>query len=157
MIRAVPALIAFTMPAQIVPGVNSALMAVIPMEADGVMSYGSHGFRARRRLIHRQQRLRFRLWLAGSASGFFALIMAGGTWTSITQPCKAPMAAMAVLPDDFHSGAFGLEDAHLGRGLCFRRKFALHSLASARLCFRNKLNAFVPHVFSVLPVTRSAA
>src|SRR3954471_23652918 len=81
-----PALRTRTFAPQELPRVDAAAMAVIPVEADGVLAYRGDLERTGRLLIHRE-RARFPFWgLADFASRGLALFVASGTGARIAQP-----------------------------------------------------------------------
>ena len=135
------------MPSQIIPGINPALVPIIPVKADRIPPHGCHRLRPRRSLIHRQQRLWFRFRLTRPASRFLPLIVARRARTCIAQPGKCPVAAVPVLPLNLHAGAAALVHAHLRRGLRVGRQLMLPRLRAARLFFADKADAFVAHLF----------
>ena len=88
------------------------LVAIVPFEADGVLSY-------RRRLgglgggFEHGQLAWLGFWgLADAASTLAALLVAEGAGTSVTQPHERVMALMAVFPGDIHSRAGGYIHLH---------------------------------------------
>src|SRR5215471_1262368 len=96
--------------AQELPGINTVLVAVIPLEADGVLA---HRFRlngARRSLEHRQGAGDRLQRITGLAAVLVALLIAHRAWASVAQEGKAVGALMAVLPLDLHACAGG--DVH---------------------------------------------
>src|SRR5215469_7141869 len=50
--------------AQVIPGINSALVPIVPLEIDGVFAYRMRRRGLDRRLIHGQQSCGLRLWFA---------------------------------------------------------------------------------------------
>src|SRR5450432_722793 len=106
---ALPAFVALTMAAQIVPSVNAAGVAVVPVEADRVAADGGHNVRAGRGFVHRQQIHRLRFGLTRWAARVVAFLVAGGAGAGFPKPPETPGAAVAVLPVDLHAGALGLE------------------------------------------------
>jgi|HubBroStandDraft_5_1064220.scaffolds.fasta_scaffold288383_1 hypothetical protein len=144
------------MPPQIIPGINPALMPIIPVKADRVPPHWRHRLRPRRSLIHRQQRLRFRLRHTRPASRFLPLIMARRARTSIAQPRKCPVATVPVFPIDLHAAAACLVDTHLRRSLRVHRQLALRRPRLARFFLGNEANSLVTHLFqSIAPKERN--
>src|SRR6185437_933914 len=67
--------------AEVVPGIDSCGVAVIPGNAHGVAAYGLHFFRTGRVLIHRQQSVRGLGRLSGLAMIVVSFFVAGGART----------------------------------------------------------------------------
>src|SRR5258708_18215075 len=84
-----PAFIALASFPQIVPGVNTAGVAVIPTEVERVAAHRLDLFGLDRLLIHGQQRRRCFRRLARLAMVVVAVFGAGGTRTCITQPLES--------------------------------------------------------------------
>src|ERR1035437_1601479 len=100
---------------QVVPGVDAGFVAVVPFELQCVLADGRHFDRTGRLLIHRQQGLGFRLWLARCAAGLLALFMAGGAGAGVAQPTESPRALVAGAPVNLHAAAFTLLDTDFQR------------------------------------------
>src|SRR5438067_2442380 len=89
------------------PRVNPMLVAIVPVEADGILAHRRrlHGLRSR--LEHRQlARLGYGLSrFAYLAAALAALLIAERAGTSVPQPREAVAAQVAVFPGDLHAGA----------------------------------------------------
>jgi len=96
--------------AQIIPGVDAAGVAVLPVELDCVAADGLRAGRLHGRGIHGQDGGWPGLWLPYFTAIRLALLDAGGAGAGITQPGKAPGAVVAVNPIDLH--ALALRDEH---------------------------------------------
>ena len=97
--------------AEVVPGVDSVLVAVVPTEADGVVAdLGDFGG-TELRLEHLQRATGVRGGgLVGTAMLFFAFFVAERAGAGVTQIGEGVGALMAVFPADFHGGAGGFVD-----------------------------------------------
>src|SRR5665213_175117 len=93
---------------QIMPGVNSAGVAIVPIEADGITPDRPHLVRTRSGLEHWQRCFRLRLRLTRFSAGGLTLFDTGGARAGIAQPGKSPLAGMAVFPGNFNASAFRL-------------------------------------------------
>ena len=89
------------------------------------------------------------LWLAGSAAGFLALVMARGAGAGMAQPREAPRAFVAVFPVDFEAGAFGLVNAHFDRLFGVAGKLSVLVFFAPRLLGADQADAFVTHTLSI--------
>ena len=96
--------------AEVIPGEDSVLMAVVPVEVDGVVTDRGDLGGAELRLKDGQRGGNRRRRLVGLAMALFALFGALGAGTGIAQVGKAVGALVAVFPDDFHGGAAGFMD-----------------------------------------------
>src|ERR1700677_3920528 len=134
--------------AKVIPGVDPALVAVIPAKADGVAADRGYRFRPCRRLVHLQQRGRLGLRLAWLAAGGSAFLMAGGAGAGIAQPGKVPAALVPVLPVDLHARAGRLLHPDTGRLGRLAGQIAMRGLLRPplrRLFLADKSDAFVAH------------
>ncbi len=138
-----PAFLALAMPPQIIPGINTARVPVIPLEADRIIAHRAGRLRPRRRHVHRQQPSCRRLGLARRASRRLSLLMAGRAWTSIPQPDKPPSAAMPILPVDFEALAARLQNPNLRWCHRIARQFRRDRTPS--LFLADDANPFVTH------------
>src|SRR5579863_3218122 len=111
--------LALAVAAQVIPGINSGGVAIVPLEAECVIADRLGRFRPRGRLVHGQQSRGLRLGNPRLASLRLALLVAGRAGAGVPQPGEAPVAAMAVLPRDLQPLSAGLLDAHLDRRDCF--------------------------------------
>jgi len=96
-----------TIVAQILPGKDAVLVAIVPGEANSILADRLDLSGPRRRLEHRQ-RSRDRLdGIARVTAILLALFVAQGARTGVTQKRKAIDALVAVLPLDLHTGTGG--------------------------------------------------
>src|SRR5271156_656223 len=113
--RSCTAQVALATAAEVIPGVDPSLVAVIPVKADGVAADGRNRLGPCRCFVQLQQRGRLRLLLAWLAAGCSALLMAGGARAGVAQPGEVPAALVAVFPVDLHAGAGRLLHPDTGR------------------------------------------
>jgi hypothetical protein len=141
--------------AKVIPGIDPALMAVIPAKADRITANRGNRFRPRRRLVHLQQRGRLRLGLAWSTAGCPALFVAGGTRAGIAQPGEIPAALMAVFPIDLHACAGRLLHPDTGGLGGFAGQITMRGLLRQplRLLLADKSDAFVAHRYPLFKNT----
>jgi len=95
------------------PGINAAGVAIVPIEADGISSDGVHLVGSHSGLENRQWCFRFGLLFAGRSPFRFAFLHACGAWARGTQPCKGPVAGVAILPYNLDARTFRLVDADM--------------------------------------------
>jgi hypothetical protein len=143
--------------AKVIPGIDPALVAVIPAKADSVAADRGNRLWPWRRFVHLQQRGRLRLRLAWLTAGCSALFVAGGARTGIPQPGEVPAALMSILPVDFHARAGRLLHSDAGRLGRFTRQIAMRSLLRQplRLSLADKSDAFVAHYYPFFKNTAS--
>jgi hypothetical protein len=130
---------------QIMPGINAAGVAIVPIEADGISPYGMNVVRSDCGFKYRKRCCRLRLLLAWRASLGFAFFYAGCAWARGTQPGKRPAARVAIFPYDFDASSLRLVDADVLRVDGLARKFNLGTRGLARYIFRKDADAFVAH------------
>lgn len=129
---------------QIVPGINPAGMAIVPIETNGISSdrvgivwpywrfvYGQSGFRFRSRLT----------WLAARG---FAFIDTGRARASVPQPLKRPVTCMSIRPLYGHAGTASFVHLNMPwpNGITLQISFFC---CLSRYIFRGDANAFVAH------------
>ncbi len=131
------------MPPQIIPGIDSAGVPIVPLKADRVVAHRAGRFWPRRSLIHRQQSCRLPLRYPGLTPIRIALLMAGRAGTSQPQPRKVPVARVPIFPVDFQALSGGLLDAHLRWRHHVARQ--LRRRLPPRLFRVNQTNPFVTH------------
>ena len=109
---------------QIVPGVDPAVMPVIPAEIQGIPTHGLRVLGTGRLLEHGQQRRR-RTWrLTRPPVIGLALLFTGSAGTSVPQPLEGVMAFVPVGPLNIHSRAGS--DVHVHRfGVSKRHDFSI--------------------------------
>ena len=93
--------------AQVVPGIDAALVTVVPFEVNSVLSNRIRRFRPQLGFIHRQQRRSLLDRNARLASIGGTLLRTGGTRTRIPQPLKGIAARVTVFPFDINTRAGG--------------------------------------------------
>ena len=103
------------------------LVAIIPLEADGVAANGSSFLRFGRGMKH-GQRSRFGFGrLSDFSAALIALFIAERAGAGIAQPGKAVMALVAVFPLDIQAGSGSYVDLNrLGIIFCGRRRLQRH-------------------------------
>lgn len=102
--------------AEVIPGEDSVLVAVVPVEADGVIADRGNFVGSELRLVHLQRGGGFRGGgLAGLAVSLVALFVTRGAGTGGAQVGEGVGALVAVFPGDFHGGASGFVDLDGGR------------------------------------------
>src|ERR1700744_2162280 len=89
---------------KVVPGIDPALVAVVPAKADRISPHWGNRLRAGRFLVHLQESRRLWLRHSGLPPGSPTLFMASSTGASLAQPGESPVALVAVLPVDLHAG-----------------------------------------------------
>src|SRR5208282_5716063 len=110
--------------AQVSPGKDSVLVAVVPVEADGVVAHLRNLVGTDRRLEHLQAAAgSSRSGLVGPAMALFPLVVAVGAGAGIAQVDEGVAALVAVLPEDFHGAAAALVDLD-GGGLDWGQRYA---------------------------------
>ena len=76
--------------AEVFPGVEAGLVAVVPLELEGVLADGRDLDGPGRRFVHDEEGLRLRLGLPGFPASSLAFFMAGGAGAGIAQPAEGP-------------------------------------------------------------------
>lgn len=127
------------------PGINSAGVSIVPIEADGVASDCMYFVGTRGRLKDGKRCFRLRFRLARLASIGFAFFHAFRARAGRPQPGKSPMARVAVLPDDFYASAVALVDANVLRIDGFARQLLLLPSRFAGYIFRDNTDALMAH------------
>jgi hypothetical protein len=120
-------------------------MAIVPIKADGISSYGFHFVGAHGGLENWQCGFGLGLLFAGYPTFNFAFFYAGRARASSTQPCKCEMAAVAILPFNLDAGTIRLIDADVAGINGVARKLSMWTGRFARDIFRNNPDAFVAH------------
>src|SRR6202020_3630226 len=90
---------------QELPGINAEIVAVVPMELDGVFANAFGRKRFRGSFEHGQRVGCARRSFPGLASRLLALIVAHGAGAGVKQVDEIGMRGMAVVPRDMHSSA----------------------------------------------------
>jgi hypothetical protein len=106
--------------AQVIPGIDSAGVTVIPGDIQCVSAHRLHFLGLGRLLIHWQQRGALFSRFAKAAMVVGALFVACGAGACVAQPLKAKVRVMAVIPLDVHSrtrgdvdfDGFGIDHGH---------------------------------------------
>src|SRR5512147_639055 len=98
--------------AQEIPGEDAVLVAVAPVEADGVAAHALGGGSLGRRSKHGQGAGCWLGTLAGFAVLLDALVVAQGAGTGIAQVLKRVRTLVAVHPLDVHAGALFQVNLH---------------------------------------------
>jgi len=93
--------------AQVVPGIDTAGVAVIPGNVQRIFTHRLHFLGPGRLLVHWQQAGGLLRGLARIAMVRVALFSAGSAGTGVPQPLEGEVGAMAVVPLNVHSGAGG--------------------------------------------------
>jgi hypothetical protein len=138
------------MAAKVVPGIDPALVAIVPMKTNRITANGRDYFRPGRFFVHLQQTRRLWLRLARLAPVSPALLMTSCTRASIAQPGEGPMALMPILPVDLHSGPSRLLDPDSRRFRGLARQIPHISSQPGCLVFADETNSFVAHFSSIL-------
>ena len=141
-----PAFLTPAMPPQIIPGINSAGMPIVPVKAESIPPHRRDGIRPRRSLVHRQQCLRMRLCLTWLAPRLLPFLMACCAGACIPKPGKSPLAPVSIFPVDLQARPLGLVHADFRRRLRIRRKLPLLHPRPARLFLADKPDSFVTHL-----------
>ncbi len=137
------------------PGIYAAGVAIAPVEADRISSDGVHLVGSYRGLENRQCGFGFGLLFARRSSFRFAFLHAGGAWARGTQPCKGPVAGVAILPYNLDARTFRLVNADMLGIDGFAWKLVFWTGPFARDVFRDDADAFVAHnLFLHLNATR---
>jgi hypothetical protein len=129
------------------PGIDAAGVAVVPSEADGISSYSLYFVGAHRGLENRERGFWFGLLLTGYSSFGFPFLHAGGARAGCAQPCKCPMAGVAIFPFNLDPRTLRLVDADVQGIDGAARKFYVWTGCFAGEIFRNDADAFVAHTF----------
>jgi hypothetical protein len=138
-----------TVPSQEVPRIDSAAMAIVPMEIDRIFPHWIDLNRTSRFLVHRQGTGFGLRGFPDFASAGFAFFVAGCTWTRIAQPRKGVMALMPILPLNVHALTGALLHLHRLRiGSGDRQNPLLIGLNSSHIVGGAGLDCFV-HVTSM--------
>src|ERR1019366_2759639 len=99
------AFLALADPAEVLVGVDAGIVAVAPVDPDGVVAHRFHGEHLERRLEHREWIVRLgRAW--GGAVG----AAARGAGALVAQVDEAVIAGVAILPIDLDAFRFGNGD-----------------------------------------------
>lgn len=122
-------------------------MAIVPVETDGISSYGFYFLGAHGGLENRQCGFGLGLLFAGCPAFGFPTFHAGRAWAGGPQPRKRPMAGVAIFPFNLDAGTLRLVDADMPGIDSVARKFSLWTGCLARDIFRNDADAFVAHTF----------
>ncbi len=107
------AFVALADTAQVVPGIDAAGVAVLPVELNSIAADGVSTGRLGRRREHGQDIGGFGFGLTRLAAIGLAQVDAGGTGAGLAQPRKAPRAVVTIDPIDLHALAFGEQNANL--------------------------------------------
>lgn len=101
-------------PTQVVPGIDSALVTVVPGKVDGVITRLGNFDGAHLWLEHLQRSSHRRSGLIRLTSGFLPLLVTSRTGTGVAQISEGIGALVTILPADFHGGAAGSVDLDRG-------------------------------------------
>jgi hypothetical protein len=139
------ALRAKAMTPKIFPGVDPALVSVVPNETDRIAADRRNRLRPGRSLVHLQQRGRLRLRLSRLTPGSSPFFMTSRTRTSITQPTERPTTLVAILPVDLHARTGGLLHPDPSRLSRLARQIVNLLRQLLGILFADKPYAFVTH------------
>ena len=128
--------------AQILPGINTVVVAVRPTEAKSIAAHGMGRGRNGGWSIDGQQGCYF--GLTGFAATLLAFTVATGAGAGVAQPGKTPDALVAVLPVNLQPFAFRDENPHFSRSHGVAGEFLVRGFVCP-VFFAEKSNAFVAH------------
>jgi hypothetical protein len=134
------------MAAKVIPGINPALVPVVPMETYCIPANRRNRLRPGRSLIHLQQRRRLWLRLSRLTPASSAFFVTSSTRASITQPPERPATLVAILPVDLHACTGSLLHPDPSRLSRLARKIVGLLRQLLGILFADKPYAFVTHL-----------
>ena len=140
-----PALGARALAAEILPGVDTGTVSVVPLELDRISPHTPGAIGLYRRSVHGQQRLWPGLRLPSRPAFLAALFKTGCTRAGIAQECEAPRARVAVGPIDLHTLALGQQHSHLRRSRYASIERLLFRVLACLLFGRHDTDSFMTH------------